>query len=64
MNASHEWLQAFVPHGLDATQLAELLSRHVATVDGLHHLKVELARMGRGCRADAVERIALRCRIA
>jgi phenylalanyl-tRNA synthetase beta chain len=43
MNASHDWLKAFVPHDLDAEALAEKLSRHVATVDGLHRLKAELA---------------------
>ncbi|MBI3792236.1 MAG: phenylalanine--tRNA ligase subunit beta, partial [Gemmatimonadetes bacterium] len=43
MNASHDWLKAFVPHALDAEQVAELLSRHVATVDGVHRLKAELA---------------------
>ena len=43
MNASYDWLKAFVPHDLDAETLAEKLSRHVATVDGLHRLKAELA---------------------
>ncbi len=43
MNASHDWLKAFVPHTLDADQLAEKLSRHVATVDGVLRLNAELA---------------------
>ena len=43
MNASFDWIRAFVPHALDAEQLAELLSRHVATVDAMHRLKAELA---------------------
>ena len=43
MNASFDWIKAFVPHTLDADALAEKLSRHVATVDGAHRLKAELA---------------------
>lgn len=43
MNASHDWIRAFVPHALAPEALAELLSRHVATVDGVERLKAELA---------------------
>ncbi|HKS04751.1 MAG TPA: phenylalanine--tRNA ligase subunit beta [Gemmatimonadaceae bacterium] len=43
MRASHEWLRAFVPHTLSATQLAQLLSTHVATVDSIEPLRADLA---------------------
>lgn len=43
MNASYDWIKAFVPHDLEVEALAEKLSRHVATVDALHRLKAELA---------------------
>jgi phenylalanyl-tRNA synthetase beta chain len=42
MNISHEWLKAFVPHGLSAEKLAELLTSRVATVDGLERTRAEL----------------------
>ena len=43
MKVSHDWLRGFVPHGLSAQGLGELLGRHVATLDGLHHRKAVLA---------------------
>ena len=43
MRASHEWLRAFVPHALSATEVARLLSTHVATVDSVDALRAELA---------------------
>ena len=43
MNVSHEWLRGFVPHTRSAEAVGETLSRHVATLDGVHRLKAELA---------------------
>ena len=43
MNVSHEWLRGFVPHGLSANGIGELLGRHVATLDGLHRRQAALA---------------------
>jgi phenylalanyl-tRNA synthetase beta chain len=43
MNVSHDWVRAFVPHSLTPKQLGELLSAHVATLDGLESLRGELA---------------------
>lgn len=43
MNVSHEWLQAFVPHALSAEQVRDLLTAHVATVEGFERLRADLA---------------------
>jgi phenylalanyl-tRNA synthetase beta chain len=43
MNLSHEWLQRFVPHGKSAEQVRDLLTAHVATVEGFERLRGELA---------------------
>jgi phenylalanyl-tRNA synthetase beta chain len=43
MLVSHDWIRAFVPHALSPEDLAALLSAHVATVDGVHALRAELA---------------------
>lgn len=43
MNISHEWLQRLVPHGRSAEQVRDLLTAHVATVEGFERLRAELA---------------------
>ncbi|AHG90981.1 Phenylalanyl-tRNA synthetase beta chain [Gemmatirosa kalamazoonensis] len=43
MNVSYDWVRAFVPHTLTPKQLGELLSAHVATLDGLESLRSDLA---------------------
>ncbi len=43
MNVSHEWLKAFVPHTLGAEQVRDLLTAHVATVEGFERLRADLA---------------------
>ena len=43
MNLSHEWLKAFVPHALSAEQVRDLLTAHVATVEGFERLRADLA---------------------
>lgn len=43
MIVSHEWLREFVPHGLSAADVGELLSRHVVTLDGMESLRTDLA---------------------
>ncbi len=43
MNVSHEWLQAFVPHGLGAERIRDLLTAHVATVEGFERMRADLA---------------------
>jgi phenylalanyl-tRNA synthetase beta chain len=43
MLISHEWLRTFVPHSLSPDALRELLSAHVATVDGVERLRSDLA---------------------
>ncbi|MBW7935225.1 MAG: phenylalanine--tRNA ligase subunit beta, partial [Gemmatimonadaceae bacterium] len=43
MNLSHEWLKAFVPHSLSAEQVRDLLTAHVATVEGFERLRADLA---------------------
>ena len=43
MNISHEWLKAFVPHALPAEQVRDLLTAHVATVEGFERLRADLA---------------------
>ena len=42
MIVSHEWLRAFVPHALSAAQVGELLSAHVATLEGVEALRADL----------------------
>ena len=43
MNASVEWLHAFVDTGLSATTLRDLITAHTATVDDLVALRADLA---------------------
>ncbi|HVH38836.1 MAG TPA: phenylalanine--tRNA ligase subunit beta [Gemmatimonadaceae bacterium] len=43
MNISHDWLVRFVPHGRSAAQVAELLTAHTATVEGVERLRADLA---------------------
>ncbi|HEX7937999.1 MAG TPA: phenylalanine--tRNA ligase subunit beta, partial [Gemmatimonadaceae bacterium] len=43
MNASYEWLKAFVPLDVDARQLRELITAHTATVDELVPIRTDLA---------------------
>jgi phenylalanyl-tRNA synthetase beta chain len=43
MLISHEWLRAFVPHGLSAEEIRDLLSAHAATVDRMERLRQDLA---------------------
>lgn len=43
MNLSHEWLTRFVPHGKSAEQVRDLLTAHVATVEGFDALRADLA---------------------
>lgn len=43
MNISHDWLKAFVPHTLSAEQVRDLLTAHVATVEGFERLRADLA---------------------
>ena len=43
MNISHDWLRAFVPHPLSPAAVGELLSAHVATLDGIERLRADLA---------------------
>ena len=43
MNVSYEWLRAFVPFDQSPTELRELLTAHVATVDELVALRNDLA---------------------
>lgn len=43
MNISHDWLQRFVPHGRSAEQVRDLLTAHVATVEGFERLRADLA---------------------
>ena len=43
MNLSHEWLSRFVPHGKSAEQIRDLLTAHVATVEGFEALRADLA---------------------
>ena len=43
MIVSYEWLRGFVPHALSPEALGELLGRHVATLDGLHRLRADIA---------------------
>ncbi|HZF66626.1 MAG TPA: phenylalanine--tRNA ligase subunit beta [Gemmatirosa sp.] len=43
MIVSHAWLRDFVPHGLTADAVGELLSQHVATLDGMEQVRADLA---------------------
>lgn len=43
MNISHDWLRRFVPHGRTAEQVRDLLTAHVATVEGFEPLRADLA---------------------
>lgn len=43
MNISHGWLKAFLPHTLTPEQLRDLLTAHVATVEGLSRTRADLA---------------------
>ena len=43
MNASYDWLRAFVPTERSAAELAELLTMRCATVEELHPLRADLA---------------------
>ena len=43
MIVSHAWLRAFVPHALSAESLGQLLSAHVATLEGMERTRAELA---------------------
>ena len=43
MNISHDWLKAFVPHTLGAERVRDLLTAHVATVEGFEQLRADLA---------------------
>lgn len=54
MNASHEWLRAFVPHSRSPDEIRNLISAHVATVDGLTQTRADLAPIvvGRVVAAD------------
>ena len=45
MNLSHEWLKAFVPHALSAEQVRDLLTAHVATVEGFERLRADLRKL-------------------
>lgn len=43
MLISFQWLSAFVPHGKSVEELRDLISAHVATVDGVERLRDDLA---------------------
>jgi phenylalanyl-tRNA synthetase beta chain len=43
MNASYEWLRAFVPFNLDPARLRDVITEHTATVDELQPLRQDLA---------------------
>jgi phenylalanyl-tRNA synthetase beta chain len=43
MIVSHDWLRAFVPHGRTAAEIGQLLSTHVATLEGMEALRTDLA---------------------
>lgn len=42
MNVSHAWLREFVPHALSPDALRDLLTAHVATVEGMARTRAEL----------------------
>ena len=43
MNISHEWIKTLVPHTRAADEVRDLLTAHVATVEGFEHTRAELA---------------------
>lgn len=43
MNISHEWLKTLVPHTRSAEEVRDLLTAHVATVEGFEHTRADLA---------------------
>ncbi len=43
MNISHEWLGRFVPHGRTPAEVRDLLTAHVATVEGFEPRRADLA---------------------
>ncbi|HVZ50198.1 MAG TPA: phenylalanine--tRNA ligase subunit beta, partial [Gemmatimonadaceae bacterium] len=43
MHISHEWLKEFVPHGRSAEALRDLITAHIATVEGFERTRAELA---------------------
>src|SRR6476660_7291133 len=43
MNASYEWLKAFVPFEQSATRIRDLITAHITTVDELVTLRADLA---------------------
>ncbi len=43
MNVSHDWLARFVPHGREAAAVRDLITAHVATVEGFERLRADLA---------------------
>jgi phenylalanyl-tRNA synthetase beta chain len=43
MKISHDWLARFVPHGREATAIRDLITAHVATVEGFARLRDDLA---------------------
>ena len=45
MLISHDWLRAFVDHGLPAEGIRDLLSAHVATVDRMEPLRQDLSEV-------------------
>ncbi len=54
MIVSHEWLRAFVPHDLSPQAVGELLSQHVATLEGVEALRADLAPFVVGRVVDSV----------
>ncbi len=42
MNISHDWLSRFVPHGRSPEAIRDLLTAHVATVEGVERLRADL----------------------
>lgn len=42
MIVSYDWVRAFAPTVLPADELGQLLSAHVATLDGMEHLRADL----------------------
>src|SRR5690606_28989665 len=43
MNVSHDWLARFVPHGRSPEEVRDLITAHVATVEGFERLRADLA---------------------
>ncbi len=43
MNISHEWLARFVPHGRTPEEVRDLITAHVAAVEGFGRLRADLA---------------------